>query len=58
MALQEAGRPMRRGHRIASGQVLLRLLELELEPPDPGASLLTAPAVAGAAARDRIAQAG
>ena len=38
LALQEAGRPMRRGHHITAEQVLLRILDFE--PPDPAAVLL------------------
>lgn len=37
--LQEAGKPMRRGKHITPQQVLLRLLDLE--EPDPAATLLT-----------------
>jgi Clp amino terminal domain, pathogenicity island component len=37
-ALQQAGKPMRRGHHITAEQVLLRILDLS--PPDPAALLL------------------
>lgn len=38
LALQDAAKPMRRGHRITAEQVLLRILDLE--PSDPAALLL------------------
>lgn len=38
--LQETGKPMRRGRRIAPVEVLSALLEIE--PPDPAAALLQA----------------
>ncbi|MGP8162188.1 MAG: Clp protease N-terminal domain-containing protein [Acidimicrobiales bacterium] len=40
VALQEAGKPIRRGRQITAPEVLLRLLERE--PPDPGAALFAA----------------
>jgi hypothetical protein len=52
-ALQDAGRPMRRGHRIEAREVLLRLLDLDR--PDPGAALLDTLGVDRAAVREKLA---
>jgi hypothetical protein len=52
-ALQEAGKPMRRGHRIEPGEVLLALLALDR--PDPGATLLDALGVDRGAVREKLA---
>ncbi|MGH9063420.1 MAG: Clp protease N-terminal domain-containing protein [Acidimicrobiales bacterium] len=52
LALQEAGRPMRRGVHITPGQVVEELLDLC--PPDPGAVLLAALGVDPVVARSRI----
>lgn len=52
-ALEEAGKPMRRGHRWEARGVLLRLLDLD--PPDPGAALLDSLGVDRDAVRERLA---
>jgi hypothetical protein len=54
LVLQEAGKPLRRGKRITSGQVLLRLFDLE--PPDPAAMLLTDLGVDIRAVREHLAE--
>jgi hypothetical protein len=54
LVLQEAGKPLRRGKRITSGQLLLRLFDLE--PPDPAAMLLTDLGVDIRAVREHLAE--
>jgi ATP-dependent Clp protease ATP-binding subunit ClpA len=54
-ALQEVGKPMRRGHRIAPQEVLLALLELQ--PPDPAAELFAALGIDRRAVRERLTRA-
>jgi Clp amino terminal domain, pathogenicity island component len=51
-ALQEAGKPIRRGRHITPQQVLLKLLDLR--SPDPAAVLLAAMGVDYAAVRERL----
>ena len=51
-ALAEAGKPIRRGGRIAAEQVLLRLLDQQA--PDPAAALLAALGVDRAAVQGRL----
>ncbi len=53
-ALQEAGKPMRRGKHIAPQEVLV--VVLACEPPDPAAALFVALGVDTAAARQRLAR--
>jgi hypothetical protein len=50
--LAEAGKPVRRGRRITSQQVLLKLLDLDA--PDPAATLLATLGVDRAAVRERL----
>jgi hypothetical protein len=52
-SLQDVGRLIRPGRRVAPGAVLLRLLELEA--PDPAAELFEALRVDRALARQRLA---
>jgi len=52
-ALQEAGKPMRRGKHIVPQEVLV--VVLACEPPDPAAALFVALGVDTAAARQRLA---
>ena len=52
-ALEEASKPMRRGHHIWAHEVLLRLLDLER--PDPGAALLDALDIDRGAMREKLA---
>jgi hypothetical protein len=51
-ALQDSGKPMRRGRHISPQEVLLRLLEQE--PPDPGAVLFAAVGIDVKKARGRL----
>jgi hypothetical protein len=51
-ALQQAGKPMRRGKHITAEEVLLRILDAR--SPDPSAVLLIALGVDGAAVRERL----
>jgi len=53
-ALQEAGKPMRRGKHIAPQEVLV--VVLACEPPDPAAALFVALGVDTAPARQRLAR--
>lgn len=52
LALQQAGKPMHRGHRITPGDVLEVLLHSS--PPEPAAALLAALGVDAAAAIRRL----
>lgn len=52
LALQEAAKPMRRGHRIVAEQVLLRILDLST--PDPAALLLVGLEIDATEVRRRI----
>ncbi len=51
-AMQDAGKPMRRGRRISPQQVLLALLEGR--PPDPAATLLEALGIDTVNVRERL----
>jgi Clp amino terminal domain, pathogenicity island component len=52
LTLQEAAKPLRRGHRITAERVLLRILDLT--PPDPAALMLAGLEIDATEVRGRI----